>query len=310
MPEYRTYSERKREAERSESDVYEYEEIPGPLRKQVKRIFKRVMGDDTQYQEVRERWSSLRGRIALSLGRDRLAETSDILAHTSNPTNNPLRDCEMFLDREQNVENWLDLVELGALMIDKNTLAGSEEALEDLNYYFRLAGFGYQYESGQIIRVDNQFIHAEVVKPALHLLSDQRFKGAEKEFLQAHKHYRSGESKDCIVNAGKAFESTLKIICDLKKWKYEENAVASDLIKKVFNKSLLPDYLRESFSPLVQILKSGLPKIRNQDGGHGQGSEVRQPPTDLAAYALHLAAVNIRLLVEALHEHDATPSGS
>ena len=312
MPTYKTYSERKREAERSESDVYEYEEIPSPLRKQVKSIFKRVIGSDMVHPSVRNHWSFLRDRVALSLGRDRLAEISDRLAYTSNPANNPLRDCEIFLDNEQSVDNWLDLVGLGALIIDETPLGSSKKALEDLNYYFQLAGFGYQYENGQIIRVDNQFIHAEVVKPVLHLLLDQRFKGAEEEFLQAHKHYRSGESKDCILNAGKAFESTLKIICDLKQWEHNPNGGASHLVTNIFKKNLLPKLSpkwEKSFHLLPQMLTSGLPQVRNKKGGHGQGTEVEEPPPYLAAYALHLAAVNIRLLVEAFRS-DTGPAGS
>ncbi len=318
MPTYKTYSERKREAERSESDVYQYEKIPRPLRKQVKRILKQVIHKDEESYFIEDIeyegsyfWSILRDRVALSLGRDCLAEIYDegidySGINTSDLMDDPLRDCEIFLDAEQSVDNWLDLVELGARIIGETPLAGGEEALENLNYYFQLEGFGYQYESGQIIRVDSQFIHAEVVKPALHLLSDQHFKGAEEEFLTAHSCYRSGDYKDCIANAGKAFESTLKIIGGLKQWEYDPNGGASHLVTNIFKKNLLPKLsLRweKSFHLLPQMLTSGLPQVRNKRGGHGQGAEVEEPPPYLAAYALHLAAVNIRLLVEAFNSN-------
>ena len=62
---------------------------------------------------------------------------------------------------------------------------------------------------------------------------------------------------------------------------------------------LLPDYLDASFDQLVATLKSGLPKVRNQGGVHGQGAIPRETPDYVAAYALHLAAAKILFLVEA-----------
>ena len=52
---------------------------------------------------------------------------------------------------------------------------------------------------------------------------------------------------------------------------------------------------------LRSVLESGLPTVRNKTkgSGHGQGKELINIPGHLAAYALHLAASNIVLLVEA-----------
>jgi hypothetical protein len=63
---------------------------------------------------------------------------------------------------------------------------------------------------------------------------------------------------------------------------------------------LLPDYLGQSFDQLIATLQSGLPKVRNEVAGHGQGATPRETPGYVAGYALHLAAVNIVLLVEAM----------
>lgn len=140
------------------------------------------------------------------------------------------------------------------------------------------------------------------MKPALVLLSDPRFKGAEEEFRSAHAHYRAGEYEDAIVDANRAFESTMKTICDIKGkgWEYPTGARASDLIRIVRRNGLLPDYLNQSFDQLISTLQSGLPKVRNEAGGHGQGAAPRSTPGYVAGYALHLAAANIVLLVEAL----------
>ena len=43
----------------------------------------------------------------------------------------------------------------------------------------------------------------------------------QRDNLQAHAHYRSGETKDAITDANNAFESTLKAICDQRRWPYD-----------------------------------------------------------------------------------------
>ena len=67
---------------------------------------------------------------------------------------------------------------------------------------------------------------------------------------------------------------------------------------------LLPDYLDNSFDQLLATLQSGLPKVRNEEGAHGQGAQPREAPPYVAAYALHLAAAKIVLLVEAFRESE------
>lgn len=51
-------------------------------------------------------------------------------------------------------------------------------------------------------------------------------------------------------------------------------------------------------------MQTGLPPMRNNYGGHGQGADVKTVEDHLAAYSLHLMAANIVLLIEA---HQALP---
>ena len=173
------------------------------------------------------------------------------------------------------------------------------EAIEDLNERFRRAGVGYQFEEGQIVRVDSELIHTEVVRPALRFLNEPGFEGPREEFLRAHACYRAGDTKEAVTNANNAFESTLKAICDERGWPYESGATASRLVKVVRAKGLLPNFLETSFEQLAATISSGLPKVRNEVAAHGQGSTPRETPMYVAAYALHLAAAKILFLVEA-----------
>jgi len=180
-----------------------------------------------------------------------------------------------------------------------------EAAISELNFRLREAGVGYQFEEGKIIRVDSQYVHTEAVKPALALLSDPRFQGPHQEFLHAHELYRTakpGDDKaleDAAAAALKAFESTLKVICDLKKWTPPANATAAPLIQTVIDNGLIPSYLKSSLE--------GLATLSNRSSRHGQGAQVRSMPPYFAAYALHLAASNIVMLVEAFKASAAKP---
>lgn len=158
---------------------------------------------------------------------------------------------------------------------------------------------GYQFEGGQLARVDSQFLHAEAVKPALTLLARSGFEGVQEEFLNAHSHYRAGKNKEAVAMAANALESTFKAIFDKKGWGYQKGARISDLMKVARTNGLWPDYLDNSFDQLAATLQSGLPKIRDNDASHGQGSTPKEVPAYLAAYALHLAASKIVLLVSA-----------
>src|SRR5207245_2713496 len=60
----------------------------------------------------------------------------------------------------------------------ENIKATPEEAVAELNARFLEHGIGYRYESQEIIRVDSEFLHAEAVKPALVLLRDKDYQGA------------------------------------------------------------------------------------------------------------------------------------
>ncbi|HEX3496287.1 MAG TPA: hypothetical protein VHT02_03775 [Methylocella sp.] len=145
-------------------------------------------------------------------------------------------------------------------------------------------------------------------KKSLSLLGSEQFSGAEEGFLSAHKHYREGDHKDAIVDAGASFESTMKCICDRLDWKYEKGARASDLLRVLRENRLFPDYLDKPFDQLLAVLKSGLPQIRNNEGSHGQGSAPKRVPTHVAAYALHLAATNIVFLVECMKDLQSSAS--
>lgn len=174
----------------------------------------------------------------------------------------------------------------------------ADDAIADLNHRFRENGCGYQYDGGRILRVDSQLLHSEVVKPALALVVAKGFEGPNKEFLVAHEHLRHARYEAAVTEACKAFESTMKAICDARRWKYDASkATASTLIKILIDNELVPNYSGEHLRAVEKSL-IGLATVRNKNSGHGGGAKPRDLPEHVAAYALHLAAANIVFLIE------------
>lgn len=309
-----TYSKRlKMAASSGEPEVYRYDRFPDKLRVQVVHIWVSAIGNPGRETKamsysarlMRSIWTNLHNTLAREHGVFELADGSSAFDR-----------CVKFLRDKHPVEQLLDLVELSLKAIHSDVREldavgaykppqGPDEAIAEFNIRCRENGFGYQFVNGQIIRIDSQLVHSEVVLPALALLADQAFKGPNDEFMEAHTHYRAREYEPAIVAANKAFESTLKVICDQRGWRYNKDKdTASALVEVVIKEGLFPEFLEDHIKALRTLLQLGLPRVRNRQGGHGQGQVVRDVPDYLAAHAIHLAAANIIFLVEA---HKALP---
>lgn len=308
------YSKRQKRCRGEVPDVYHYETIPQELRVQIIHILNDVFqianyGDTVGefhttpdgasewiYERIYETLCDEYGVFTLS---DRAMRTSEAVHE--------------FLLRTPETDKVLDAIEIAFCYIEKyvDNLVHQKEytahterkispdgAINKLNRRFREHGVGYQYESGQIIRVDSQLIHAEAMQPALHMLSNPIYKAANAEFLSAHAHYRNGRYKECLNDCLKAFESCIKTICKRRGWTYTEKDNAGRLIQIVFDKNLVPPFMKSHFSALRSTLESGLPPMRNKLTAHGQAEETTVPDY-IAAYALHLTASNILLLAKA-----------
>jgi HEPN domain-containing protein len=285
-------------------DVWEYDRIPEKLRVQVYNLVTGALGTINEYSDYNALgiYKFISESVAHEHGRHSLTSRSK-----SNPAD--VLDC---ITGEREIPVWLDCVELSFRCIERirgklddhgrsmaNISIPAQDAVDEFNERFRRAGFGYRYEDGKLLRIDNELTHQQITRPALQLLADPRFKGADDEFRAAHDHYKAGEYKDCAVDALNALESTMKTICDLKKWSYPQGARSSDLLKILRREGLFPEFAEQSFDQLVATLKSGLPSLRNETGGHGQGAKPVVVPEYVATYALNLAASKIRFLVEA-----------
>ena len=294
-------------------DVYQYDDLPKELRVQIVQIWQRSFEQHAinaqhdpnySYQKIVEYLRHERGVIKLpSSG---TVTGDDYYGELAN-----------YFDQEQDIEKALDVVEASFREIEerknrnrnipvlrdyRNPDSEVYDAIDNLNFRFNEHGVGYRYESTQIIRIDDEFIHEEVVKPALRILNHKQFEGAREEFLKAHEHYRKGNMKDALNSCLKAFESVMKAICDKRGWQYDKNtSTAKDLIKICFDNELIPKFWESHYCHLRLLLESGVPTGRNKLSAHGEPISTSVPDY-LAAYMLHSTAATIVFLAEAEKE--------
>ena len=175
----------------------------------------------------------------------------------------------------------------------------ADDAIAELNVRFREHGIGFQFLEGLIVQVDSEYVHSEATKPAIGLLREKHYAGAQQEFLNAHQHYRKGETKEALNDCLKAFESVMKAICEKRGWSYPRDATARALIDVCFENELIPSFWQSQYSGLRTLLESGVPTGRNKLSGHGQGTAPVEVPGHIAAYVLHMTASAIVFLAEA-----------
>ena len=302
MPIYDIYSRRLRKMKGDVPEVYIYDDLPKPLRVQIVQIWTECLGNPNRlYRSARptdEGYKNIVQILQREYGVDKLP--SKRLSHDY--FYNELR--EFFYETTE-VDKALDVVELVCQLIDEKPYSSRSllSPIDELNLRFKDRGVGYRFELGQMIRIDEEFIHEEVVKPALRILNQPQFAGAQEEFLKAHEQYRKGDTKDSLSNCLKAFESVMKAICDMRDWQYDkDHSTAKALIKICFDNGLIPKFWKSHYSSLQSLLESGVPTGRNKLGSHGQGTAPTSVPNYLAAYMLHLTATTIVFLAEAEKE--------
>lgn len=296
------FSKRQRRARGEMPDVYVYDALPQELRVQIIHIIQDAFGTDHYGKRHAEK--------AYEFIKQTLCREYGLFELIERPKSDDHSVFNFFL-QEESIERALDVVELAFKLINTFIRDNSsyqyytdrkldpDAAVEELNERFREHGVGYQFESNELIRIDSEFLHSEAVKPALTVLRGSAFKGANEEFLIAHEHYRHGRYKECLVDALKTFESTMKAICKLRGWPTQPGDTAKALISTCLSNGLLPTYLDSQFTSLRSLLESGIPTVRNKNGGHGQGTDPFVVPEYLARYALNLTATTILFLVEA-----------
>ncbi|EAN6514303.1 hypothetical protein LL845_000858 [Salmonella enterica] len=298
---FELFSKRQKKLRGEVADVYQYTNIPNAFRVQVVHIVRDTIGEDSDYEtEASNIYRLVHQTLCKEYGVFSLKQYAD---------SNFGAIFDYFL-AEKDHEKCLDIIEICFKLIDGyirsnewkfrgSVKQNPDDAIEELNIRFKEAGLGYQFESGELVKVDSQFIHSDVVKPTLQILGKNRsYNGVNDEFLSAHEHYRHQRYKECLNDCLKSFESLMKAIHKKHSWHFNDTDTAKKLINSCLANNLVPEYLQNQFSSIRILLESGIPTIRNKEGGHGQGAEITKVPEYLASYTLHLTATNLLFLAK------------
>lgn len=287
-------------------DVYVYDNLPQPLRVQIVHIWTDTLGKGEQCWDgqVKQAYEFIVNALCREYGLFKLPGAKDY------GNREFITELANFFLQVDDVEKALDAIELSFRVIDRLTRSWeylrrndaserADQAISELNNRFKEHGVGFQFLEGEIVRVDSELLHIEAVKPALRLLNEKNYQGAQQEFLSAHEHYRHNKNKEALNDCLKAFESTMKAICDKRKWTYQPNATAKALIQVCFDNNLVPSFWQQQLSSLRSMLESSIPTGRNKLSGHGQGAVPTYVPDYLVAYMLHMTASTLVFLTNA-----------
>ncbi|MFK9005549.1 STM4504/CBY_0614 family protein [Pseudomonas pergaminensis] len=297
------FSKRQKKLRGETPEVYQYDQLPDALRVQIVHAMCDALGlpNDHPNQDCWKFVSELLcreyGLFALPTARQ---HGQRVLADEV---------INFFLQTED-LEQALDVVELCFRAVDtvsrqtqylwrNNANEIADASIDELNKRFQEHGVGYQFVNGEILRVDSQLLHAEVVKPALRLLENKFYAGPQDEFLKAHEHYRHGNSKEALNECLKSFESLMKAICVKRGWAVSGKETASSLIKVCMENGLIPAFWQTQFTSLKSLLEAAVPTGRNNLAGHGQGAEPTAVPDYLVAYMLHMTGACLVFLATA-----------
>lgn len=301
------YTQRQKEKNGEVADVLVYEPFPNQFKVQVIYIIRDAIGNEAECARRKLAFSFYKDIVTTLCREYGLFFLNDKYDFTEE---NYIGELSNFFMKAQDSSRILDIIELTfQKIITISSVRNFQSpgyhsyndtaAITELNHRFKEHGLGYRFEGAELLRIDSEVLHAEVVKPALALLHAPWLKGADDEFRSAHEHFRHNRYKEAITDCLKAFESTMKAIATKRNWAFDPNSQAKWLIALMIDNKLIDPFWNSHFSGLRVSLESSIPTVRNKQGAHGQGAEIVDVPEHVAAFTLHQTAAALVFLMEA-----------
>ena len=182
-------------------------------------------------------------------------------------------------------------------VFDSRVIDEKKEFSAALNAFFAEYDIPWRILDGKMIKIDAQQFECDLKAKALaqmHELKDAepKFQSAYTELTAAIDALEKGDYQATISNAGKSYESVLKVILGV------DTGNANDLTTQYMNRLLtVPDTMQASgFRTNVMM---ALPYIRNKSGSdHGAGAQEVVISKPMAKLAVNLAAALDTYLIE------------
>lgn len=194
-----------------------------------------------------------------------------------------------------------DLIELQYTELSDDPENGKDGFCREINGVFREQDVPWLLVGGRLVKVDAKQFELDLKLKAIERMQELRdanplYQGAYDELRKAADFLGREDYAEAVINAGKSYESVLKVICGPG----AETESANGLIKRLFgtDKLSLPESLKpEAFQNSVLL---SLPIIRNKVAAHGSGATECEISAPMANLAVNLAcALDTYLIQEA-----------
>lgn len=194
-----------------------------------------------------------------------------------------------------------DIIELQYDELSDGAENGKEGFRKEINRVFREQDCPWLFTDGRLVKVDAKQFEQDLKLKALGRMEELAdanplYQGAYDELRKAVDFLGRGDYAEAVINAGKSYESVLKVICGPG----AETESANGLIKRLLesDKLSLPESLKpEAFQNSVLL---SLPIIRNKVAAHGSGATECEISAPMANLAVNLAcALDTYLIQEA-----------
>lgn len=176
-----------------------------------------------------------------------------------------------------------------------------KEFINSLNDVFQHNNLGYEVVNNTITTKKSDFLHVETICKPLTLLVNEEFSGPLKEFEIAIDKYTHKKYEDAVIEACKAFESTMKAVLEKLNVKNFDKLPAKGLINLLKEHGIFESFQDDNLNMLTSILL-GLPTIRNKKAGHGDGIDTKEVERSYASFALNLAGSYIVFMLDRYYE--------
>jgi len=171
------------------------------------------------------------------------------------------------------------------------------EFSQEINKFFYEKDLPWRILDGRMIKIDSKQFECDLRAKTLAAMkelkdAEPKFQSAFTELSDAIEHFDKGDYQSAINNAGKSYESILKVILS------EDRGNADKLTTQYMNQLLsVPDTMtKEGFREKVMM---SLPYVRNNSGAdHGAGAKSVVISKPMAKLAVNLAAALDTYLIE------------
>ena len=186
-----------------------------------------------------------------------------------------------------------DIIELQYNELTENERLAFQQSIDEV---FQDNDLPWVLHDGRMVKIDSCQFEMDLKNKALSLMKELKdaepvFQSAYTELKQSVEALEKNDFQSAINNAGKSYESVLKVIVG------NDKGNADALINQYMNYLTVPDTMtKEGFKG--NVMKS-LPFIRNNSGAdHGAGSKTVVISKPMAKLAVNLACVLDTYLIE------------